>query len=81
MIEKDITITLKNGLHARPASELVKKLNDFSSSVDFYKGNKKFNAKSILGLMSAALREGQTIKIIVDGKDEEETLRWLTSFL
>jgi catabolite repression HPr-like protein len=81
MIEKDMTITHKNGLHARPASELVKKLNEFSSSVDFYNGEKKYNAKSILGLMSASFREGQTIKIIVDGVDEEETLRWLTSFL
>jgi phosphotransferase system HPr (HPr) family protein len=81
MIEKNITITIKNGLHARPASELVKKLSGFSSSVEFDIGGKRYNAKSILGLMSAAFREGQTIKVIVDGEDEEESLRWLTSFL
>jgi catabolite repression HPr-like protein len=81
MIEKEITITIKNGLHARPAAELVKSLNNFSSSVQIYDGPKEYNAKSILSMMSASFREGHSIKVIVDGIDEDETLEWLTSFL
>jgi catabolite repression HPr-like protein/phosphocarrier protein len=81
MIEKEITITIKDGLHARPAAELVKNLSQFSSSVQIYNGSREYNAKSILSMMSASFREGQIIKVIVNGTDEEETVTWLTSFL
>jgi phosphotransferase system HPr (HPr) family protein len=81
MIEKEIIVTIKEGLHARSAGELVQNLSRFTSEVEFKLKNRSYNAKSILGLMGAAIQEGQTIKVKVDGPDEEEALEWLESFI
>lgn len=81
MIEKEIILSIKNGLHARPSADLVKKLATVSSDVQFYVESKQHNPKSIISLMSASIKEGQTIKVVVSGDDEEETMSWLTSFL
>ncbi|EIJ81750.1 phosphocarrier protein HPr [Bacillus methanolicus PB1] len=81
MIERQITISIENGLHARPAAELVKKLNQFKSTVSFYDGEKKINPKSVLSMMTSSIKQGQTIRVVVDGIDEEETMDWLTNNL
>jgi phosphotransferase system HPr (HPr) family protein len=81
MIEKEITVTIENGLHARPAADFVKKINQYKSKVELVIGEKRINAKSILNLMSVAINEGQTIKVITDGEDEKEALTFINSFL
>jgi phosphotransferase system HPr (HPr) family protein len=81
MIEKEITVTIENGLHARPAADFVKKINQYKSKVELVIGEKRINAKSILNLMSVAINEGQTIKVITDGEDEKEALTFIDSFL
>jgi phosphotransferase system HPr (HPr) family protein len=81
MIEKEITVTIENGLHARPAADFVKKVNQYKSKVELVIGEKRINAKSILNLMSVAINEGQTIKVITDGEDEKEALTFIDSFL
>lgn len=81
MIEKEITVTLKDGLHARPAAELVKNLSRYSSDVEININNRSYNAKSILGLMSAGIKEGQKLTIKVNGEDEQEAVSWLESFI
>ncbi|UQD51478.1 HPr family phosphocarrier protein [Bacillus methanolicus] len=81
MIERQISIAIENGLHARPAAELVKKLNQFKSTVFFYDGEKKINPKSVLSMMTASIKQGQTIRVTVDGIDEEETMNWLINNL
>lgn len=81
MMEQVMTVTIKGGIHARPAANLVKKLGAFSSVVQFYSGQKEYNPKSIISLMSGTIKEGQTIRVVVNGADEEETMAWLTDFL
>ncbi|PLR96764.1 HPr family phosphocarrier protein [Bacillus sp. T33-2] len=81
MIEKEITVSLEQGLHARPAAELVKKLNEFKSTVEFYAGSRKFNPKSVLSMMTASIKQGETIRVAVDGADEEETMDWIIKYL
>lgn len=81
MIEKEISVIIENGLHARPAAYFVKKVNQYKSKVELVKGEKRINAKSILNLMSIAVKEGQTIKVIIDGEDEKEALAFVESFL
>jgi phosphotransferase system HPr (HPr) family protein len=81
MREKEIRVTIENGLHARPAADFVKKVNQYKSKIELVSGEKRMNAKSILNLMSAAIREGQTIKVIVEGEDESEALAFIESFL
>ena len=78
MIEKSITIQLSGGLEARPIAMLVQVASQHESSVYIETGDKKVNAKSIMGMMSLALGSGEAVKVIADGsaamKDIEEYL-------
>ncbi|WP_019244281.1 MULTISPECIES: HPr family phosphocarrier protein [Bacillus] len=81
MLEKDILVTLENGLHARPAAELVKKVRHYSCHINLEVNRRKYDVKSILGLMSASIKEGDQVKISTDGEDEEEAMKWISEFL
>lgn len=80
MIEKELVVNIKTGLHARPTAQLVKGLSQYSSTVILEVKEKKYNAKSIMGVMSAAIYEGTQVRVIIDGADEEETLEWISHF-
>lgn len=79
---KEIPVKIQNptGLHARPASILVKEAMKFKSNIYFIKNNKEYNAKSIMSVMAMGAAMGDEIKIKAEGEDEEkaiETLRKL----
>ncbi|WP_010303908.1 HPr family phosphocarrier protein [Kurthia senegalensis] len=71
MISKQFTITAPEGLHARPAAELVKAASKFQSDVSLVFGEKDVNLKSILGVMSLGVPAGSDVTINVNGSDEE----------
>ncbi|WP_329610121.1 HPr family phosphocarrier protein [Pseudalkalibacillus berkeleyi] len=81
MLEKELKVELKSGLQARPAALFVQEANRFNSDVFLEKDGKKVNAKSIMGIMSLAIASGATVTIMTDGKDEEEALQALESFV
>jgi catabolite repression HPr-like protein len=81
MIVKDIKVSIEKGLHARPAADLVKNLNKFQSSVEFKVNEKKLNPKSVISLMASVIKQGDVIRVNVNGLDEEETMNWLVNFL
>lgn len=81
MIEKEIEVKIANGLHARPVAQFVKIVNQFKSDVLLVKNERRIDAKSIFNLMSAAIREGDRLKIIVDGADENEAMQAIETFL
>ena len=70
MIEFSKRINNKIGLHLRAAGEFVKIAAQFQSSVTVYNGERSANGKSILGLASLAAARGTTVRIEVDGPDE-----------
>lgn len=74
MVEKEIKVLLKAGLQARAAALFVQQSNRFQSEIFLEKDGKKINAKSIMGLMSLAVQGGASVKLIVDGADEQEAL-------
>jgi len=74
MYEKKATITKEVGLHARPATFLIQKANEFRSSIWIEKDERRVNAKSLLGVLSLGVSQGTTISIIADGPDEEEAV-------
>lgn len=74
MVEKDIQILNKFGLHARPATKLVKIASTGNSEVFIEKEGTRVNAKSILGVMLLQAERGSTVKIIVKGEDEVDIL-------
>jgi catabolite repression HPr-like protein len=81
MVEKNVTVNLETGLHARPAALFVQEANRFSSEIWVVKGTKKVNAKSIMGIMSLAVSRGTEITIMAEGPDEEEAVRVLADMV
>ena len=70
MTEKEITISNRAGIHARPAALLVQTTKDFQCNIFFEKGNNRINAKSIMGIITLGAAYGTKIKIIADGEGE-----------
>ena len=72
MIEKQVVIVNKLGLHARAASKLVTVASNFASDVQFSKNGQTINGKSIMGVMMLAASQGTTLAMTVSGEDEQE---------
>ena len=81
MKKKSITIKLENGLEARPIAMLVQVASRYESSIYIETGDKKVNAKSIMGMMTLILTAGDTITVSADGKDEDEALEGIDEYL
>ncbi len=81
MISKEITIRLENGLEARPVAMLVQVASKYDSSVYLEAGDKRVNAKSIMGMMSLGLDTGEKVNVIVDGADEAAALEDIEKYL
>ncbi|MCR5002540.1 MAG: HPr family phosphocarrier protein [Lachnospiraceae bacterium] len=81
MKKKSITIQLENGLEARPIAMLVQVASRYESSIYIETGDKKVNAKSIMGMMTLILSAGDTITVSADGKDEDDALVGIEEYL
>jgi len=81
MIERNIVIKNKLGLHARAAVKFVNLANRFSSQVKIEKDGDEIDGKSILGILTLAATQGTEIKLRVSGKDEEATLKALAALI
>ncbi|GCA61222.1 HPr family phosphocarrier protein [Clostridioides difficile] len=73
-MEKVVSIKNASGLHARPEGMFVKKAAEFKSTVEVVAKDKTVNAKSIMGIMSLGLAQGEELKLVVNGEDEEVAL-------
>ena len=74
-MEKEFIVANEQGLHARPASELVKLANNFKCEIMLTYDGKTVDMKSIMGVLSLGVRRGSTILIATDGVDHIEALR------
>lgn len=81
LVENLVKVDLETGLQARPAAKFVQEANRYSSHLFLEKDGKKVNAKSIMGLMSLAIANGEEVKIIADGPDEVDAMNHLVSFV
>ncbi len=77
LIEKELVIKNKQGLHARPAAIFVQIANKYESDVMVKKGKEEVNGKSIMGLMTLAAEKGSSIRLKIDGPDAEEAMQEL----
>jgi phosphocarrier protein len=81
MAEKQFKVVADTGIHARPATLLVQTASRFDSEIHLeYKG-KKFNLKSIMGVMSLGVGQGADITISADGNDANDALNSLQETL
>ena len=81
MVNKELEIINKLGLHARAAAKLVKLASSFEASIDIQKNTQRVNSKSIMGVMMLAASCGSQVTIFVEGKDEQEALDAVTNLI
>ena len=81
MFIKSVVIQNEVGLHARPATFFIQKANSFKSNIMIEKGNRRANAKSLLGVLSLGIEKGHEIIIQADGADEDEAAEGLADLL
>ncbi len=80
MLEQEVTIRNRSGLHTRPAAALVKLAAKFKSDVFLQRDGWKINAKSIIGVMTLAAEQGSKLTLAVDGTDEKKAIKALKQF-
>lgn len=81
MITKQITINIPSGLEARPIALLVQIASQYDSRIYIESEDKKVNAKSIMGMMSLALAEGESVTVTADGEDEGTAMQNIEEYL
>ena len=71
MFSKEVIVRCESGLHNRQATYFVQKANEFESNIWVESGNRKMNAKSLLGIMSLSIVTGASVTLSAQGIDEE----------
>lgn len=77
MIQQEVTIRNKAGLHTRPAAAIVKLAAKFKADFYIEKDNVEINGKSIIGVMTLAAEQGSKLLLKFDGSDEVEACKAL----
>ncbi len=81
MFKKEIVVRCESGLHNRQATYFVQKANEFECNIWLESGNRKMNAKSLLGIMSLGIVTGVTVTISANGTDAEAAVTALEELL
>ncbi|MCL5097008.1 MAG: HPr family phosphocarrier protein [Candidatus Omnitrophica bacterium] len=80
-ISRNMVVTNKLGLHARPAAMFVKTANRFSCSIFVEKDGERVNGKSIMGLMMLAAGPGSRLRVLAEGLDAPQALNELEALV
>jgi phosphocarrier protein len=72
MIEREVTVTNRAGIHTRPASMIVRVASKFTCDFYIQKDQYEINGKSIIGVMTLAAEQGARVMLVFDGEDEHE---------
>ena len=81
MIKKSVTISNKLGLHARASAKLTKLAGSFPCEVWLSRGDRRVNAKSIMGVMMLAAGIGVTIELETNGEQEQQAMDALVALM
>ncbi|WP_297810145.1 HPr family phosphocarrier protein [uncultured Finegoldia sp.] len=81
MVEKKVYIKNEIGLHARAASKLLNDAVKYQSNIELIKGNKKYNAKSIISILSICAQKGTELTLRCEGEDEDIALEKLSNLI
>lgn len=81
MYSREITVTNQVGLHSRPATFFIQRANTFESSIWVEKEERKVNAKSLLGVLSLGVTQGEKVTIGANGSDEKEAVDSLAELI
>ena len=81
MKEFQYTITDPEGIHARPAGELVKAAKGYTCEIKIGKGGNMVDAKKIFGIMGLGAKKGDTVEFTFSGDDEEQAYTAISDFM
>ena len=81
MIERAVQVTNRNGIHARPAAEIVKVAGRFRSQITMARDDLEVNGKSIMGVMMLAAEFGATLLLRAEGADADAALSALAELI
>jgi phosphocarrier protein len=81
MLQQEVEIVNKLGLHARASAKLTQVAGQFASDVWLSRNGRRVNAKSIMGVMMLAAAKGSTIVIETDGADEAPAMQALVQLV
>ena len=81
MFSKENVVRCESGLHNRQATYFVQKANEFECSIWLESGNRKMNAKSLLGIMSLGVVTGAVVTLSATGADEQNAVEALEALL
>jgi len=80
MVQQEVVVKNRLGLHTRPAASLVKLAAKFKSDFYLERDGYRVNGKSIIGVMTLAAEEGASILLLFEGEDEEAALAAMVDF-
>ena len=80
-MKKSVVVKMQQDFEARPIANLVQVANRYESKIYLEHGNSRVNAKSIMGMMSLALLNGEEILVDAEGADEAEAVAAIEEFL
>lgn len=81
MFNKDVVVRCESGLHNKQATYFVQKANEYDCSIWVESGNRKMNAKSLLGIMSLGIVTGVTVTLSAEGTNAEQAVNELAQLL
>ena len=80
MITKDYILTAPDGIHARPATALIRLVRTFQSDVRMKKGDREITLNSMLQILGLTPKAGDTVTVTVSGPDESAAFETLDAF-
>ncbi|VAW97439.1 Phosphotransferase system, phosphocarrier protein HPr [hydrothermal vent metagenome] len=81
MLQTEVEIINKLGMHARAAAKFVTLAQTFGAEIKIERNGQEINGKSIMGVMMLAASKGSMIKLIIEGEDEQQATEYLTKLI
>jgi phosphotransferase system HPr (HPr) family protein len=81
MVSKTVRFNCDDAMHMKAVAVLIQKASAFRSNIWLYRGERRANAKSLLGVMSLGIEKATDLKITADGSDEQEALQAIADYL
>lgn len=81
MKEFSYTVTNPDGIHARPARELVRKAKEYSDRITLMKGEAQCDMKRLLAVMTMGIKQGDTVRVQAEGERETDTAAALEAYM
>lgn len=80
-MRKEMEVQIAGGLEARPIAVLVQVASQYDSTIHLEADGKRVNAKSIMGMMTMALKAGEKLTVEATGSDEEEAIEGIERYI